>query len=1243
MKGDFTRNTFDRARHYSGVRMQQGRVQLDADWNEQRDIEAYRSHVTHRDVIGYCGGPQGRDADGNDLAGFGISASGDDLLVGAGRYYVNGLLVENEAEVSIGGQPDLPGYDPIPDLEAGVYLAYLDVWERHITALEDDAIREVALGGPDTATRTRALAQVRLERLGEPGEVVDCSAFGPDWVPPGAAGSGRLAARSEPGGDADNPCIVPPNAGYRRLENQLYRVEIHTGGAPGVATFKWSRENGSIVSRWESQDGDNLGVSSVGKDQLLRFSDGDWVELSDDTRDLRGRPGVLVRLQQVEGNVLTIDASTIQDPDDPTAGSVDLADFPLNPKIRRWESEGAESVEIPVENDGWLELEDGVWVHFQAGGVYHTGDYWTIPARTALGDVQWPDDEASGEPAFQLRHGIAHSYCPLAIGEFSANGWGDLNDCRKTFPPLTELPSGDQDCCTHTVGDGVHSVGDFQSIQAAVDALDPELGGTLCILPGIYPLSEPVSVELPYIAMRGCGRQARITAASGVAAFVIRGAKTGVHLRDLSVRASALRGAVRIEECFDVLVEDCEIIDRGQLRPTPEMPPIERPRPSRPISDITNLPRRPGGGVSIIGRRRLSPAVEPRLSHLADTERPLAVATVRREFLRALLAPPVGPALYLRACRRVDIHDNLLFGLPAISVQARDVDIRANHLSGGGAWLWDGCSHVELDANAIAHGEGPGIVLGGLPDGEEVAKDASGVLQVDIHANHILGMANSGISSVVDVEENLELGELEDIVIAHNRIESCGLDGVAPAWEPLAVGGVVLRGVTGLRIHDNLIERNQPSDGGPAVGVFLHLCLGLEVADNRIIDNGGAGNKGRGACVEFGDDKVGTAFDLPYTEKGMVFTQSTANGDVQDTTKIIRIGAFTGLLAGEITTIQLPVPVSTASITLMTFATQGGTVIGQDADGKNIARAVFSGGRKRPQSMTLSAEGMARLSVQAPSDRELVILDVCAGSASVVGFQAGIAAWWVLGGTLRLPSETLPINAFQRDTPAATIRDNIVSTPRGQALMLIGMGTMSVSGNSLSSHGTHEQPPLDGQGSDPDIFDKMSQAGACVSILNIGFAAAFGDALLGLSTAKVKRVDVTNGETALPDGLTRFDGNQVKLDVPDSKRRLLSGTAIVSFDDISVQHNQLLSRTRGTQMVSDLVAASVTIRVAGNSLTELPGQALLSGLSIGAGQNATLTNQATHCIVAMGGDVLVGQNQIVFDSELCKSLNKVTG
>ena len=52
MKGDFSRDTFDAGKHYSRVLIQQGRVQLDADWNEQQSIYQHRMITEARDVIG---------------------------------------------------------------------------------------------------------------------------------------------------------------------------------------------------------------------------------------------------------------------------------------------------------------------------------------------------------------------------------------------------------------------------------------------------------------------------------------------------------------------------------------------------------------------------------------------------------------------------------------------------------------------------------------------------------------------------------------------------------------------------------------------------------------------------------------------------------------------------------------------------------------------------------------------------------------------------------------------------------------------------------------------------------------------------------------------------------------------------------------------------------------------------------------------------------------------------------------
>jgi hypothetical protein len=286
LKGDFTRSTFKPEKKYSSVRMQQGRVQLDSDWNEQMDINIYRIEKEARDIIGPCGVPW-------DGGGFEIVISDKkSLTISPGRIYVNGILCENleDAAIDITKQEDFPGYQ-MPDKE-GMYLAYLDVWQRHITVIEDPQIREVALGGPDTATRTKTVWQVKLEELEgykeppENNEPIDCQAVNKEWESIIKEREGKLAALTKPGTLAESSCVVSPDAGYRRLENQLYRVEIHQVDDNGKATFKWSRDNGSVVFAIEefvTQDKNNitniLKLKQLGRDENLSLKTGDWVEV----------------------------------------------------------------------------------------------------------------------------------------------------------------------------------------------------------------------------------------------------------------------------------------------------------------------------------------------------------------------------------------------------------------------------------------------------------------------------------------------------------------------------------------------------------------------------------------------------------------------------------------------------------------------------------------------------------------------------------------------------------------------------------------------------------------------------------------------------------------------------------------------------------------------------------------------------------------------------------------------------
>jgi hypothetical protein len=301
VKGDFSRQTFARKNHYSSVRMQQGRVQLDADWNEQTDIVAHRAQTTTRDLVGACGGPlhdaafavkvlpreeggpfaevlvrpapdvearptpedaprpaaeaevrprgtaeadiERRVLDASALRPVRIPRrrnAGDDFELGAGRYYVDGILCENEQAVRYSQQPDFPDatkFGTAPFNEAALYLLYLDVWQRHLTALDDPHIRETALGGPDTATRTKTVWQAKLWKVPKANGVVCPEVFGTFMRTEAGRKKGLLNASSVPEDPGSNPCIVPPSAGYRGLENLLYRVEIHDAGpAADVST-----------------------------------------------------------------------------------------------------------------------------------------------------------------------------------------------------------------------------------------------------------------------------------------------------------------------------------------------------------------------------------------------------------------------------------------------------------------------------------------------------------------------------------------------------------------------------------------------------------------------------------------------------------------------------------------------------------------------------------------------------------------------------------------------------------------------------------------------------------------------------------------------------------------------------------------------------------------------------------------------------------------------------------------------
>jgi hypothetical protein len=514
---DLSRDTFDATKLYRQIIKQQGRVTVDADDNEQRRIELHRSDRTTLDIIGECGYPAGG-------TGFliGVSADAMSLTVGTGRMYVHGLMVENFTttpqlvldSTTAGAPPSLA-----PVTVSGTYLAYLDVWERDITAIDDPNIREVALGGPDTAARTELMAQVHLTA------VASGTTCATATLPSATLHTGTLTATTDPAAAALD-CTLPPLAGFRGQQNQLYRVEIQDGGAVGTATFKWSRENGSVVSAITGPAsgpvGSSFTVASVGADSTLGFANGQWIELIDDDLVLTGQPGALALISTVTPSTLTVTLTSTS----PTG----VISYGKNPKIRRWEQADPTATTGLLTTSTATQLENGVQVAF-GGGSFSPGDYWMIPARTAI-------DEETGTLLYpataQAASYTEHHLCELAVITYdSTAGWGAPSDCRTSFPTLTGLPAAGGCCCsTVTVVDANPGSGQYTDIGAAIAAL-PVDGGVVSIEAGIYTIASPITVPAS-VTVRGCGLLTRIIADTG--AFIVAG--DNVTIEGMAIRIS---------------------------------------------------------------------------------------------------------------------------------------------------------------------------------------------------------------------------------------------------------------------------------------------------------------------------------------------------------------------------------------------------------------------------------------------------------------------------------------------------------------------------------------------------------------------------------------------------------------------------------------------------------------------------------------------------------------------------------
>lgn len=426
---------------YSAVWAQQGRLLLDAELNEQTAIVLDYLRTLAVDFIGPFGGHI-------HTAGFKVVVDGDGLAFTPGHYYVHGLRCEAAQT------PDLELLD-LP------FLVYLLVWEQTIGPIQDPTLADPALG-PDAGNTTRR-SQVAWRAYASPTlpestdqvtgeesvhEIVEAFAHGNRH--PADRPHLRASALSR-GAPDDDPNASPAAGRYRGFENQLYRVEIHTGGPCESATFKWSRDNGSVDFALESLSGPDAQGQLIAKlerlwiDARRGLQPGDWVELVDDRWTPAGAPETLLQVETVRQSTREVVLAA-------GSGMYEFDDA-SHPYLRRWDQSPttvADDNAIPVTEvadgeDEWLELEDGVRIQFLAvDAEYQRGDYWLIPARVATGGVLWsrsPDGPRWLPPGGPVRY-----RAPLALLTPGEDDTVRITDLRTLFTHLAwpePKPDGD--------------------------------------------------------------------------------------------------------------------------------------------------------------------------------------------------------------------------------------------------------------------------------------------------------------------------------------------------------------------------------------------------------------------------------------------------------------------------------------------------------------------------------------------------------------------------------------------------------------------------------------------------------------------------------------------------------------------------------------------------------------------------------------------------------------------------------
>ena len=194
--------------------------------------------------------------------------------------------------IPYGAQPYLPNPPALPT--AGRHLVYLDVWNREVTHLERPELVETAVG-VETSSRVQTVWQVRVLDAG-------CRPAPPARRPTPTRRLERRSSRLRPAAHHRHLRRAAGRrpvraAAHRRLprarEPDLSRRDPRPrpAGRPAPRSSGRARTPASAAASRAWSRPPSSSSQTLGRDDVLRFNTGDWVEIIDDVRELSQRRG----------------------------------------------------------------------------------------------------------------------------------------------------------------------------------------------------------------------------------------------------------------------------------------------------------------------------------------------------------------------------------------------------------------------------------------------------------------------------------------------------------------------------------------------------------------------------------------------------------------------------------------------------------------------------------------------------------------------------------------------------------------------------------------------------------------------------------------------------------------------------------------------------------------------------------------------------------------------------------------